>query len=382
MADEVLNQEPVAAGDAKSQPNWGRIALFAGLVAIFAFVAYSRQKEALEVWNTLRAGDPILIAGAMAIQVVYWFSFAAMYQTSYKVVGLHSRVRDLLPVWLGSLFVSIAAPAAAPAVFLDEAVRRGQSPAKATAGMLVLRLTDFGTLCVIIGFGIAAMATRLAVHPWQSKILLGHCIALTILVGVTLAWSGPLFLARWRPKALLTILTWVRDTVNRLFRSLGRPEPLTVKGDNDRIADNDWAMHHAANFTQSADLALANPARLIAPASVAVLAHFLDWASLHVMLSAYGIVVDPGISLIAFSVCLLYWIVSPTPDGVGFVETAVALTLVTVGVAQKHEAIAAAIAFRGITLYLPILIGGLCLPRLAAATRKPVVPDALSAAQT
>lgn len=338
--------------------------MFSCLFVIVVVVVYFRQKEALEVWNTLRAGNPWLIAAAMVVQVLYWVTFAAMYQTSYRVVGLPGRVRDLLPVWLGSLFVSIAAPAAAPAVFMDDAVRRGQSPAKVAAGILVLRLADFGTLTIFIAFGIAMMATRMEVHPWQSATLLGHCIALLILIGVTLAWSGPLFLARWKPSVLHSLLNWVRNVVNGAFRLLRRPEPLSVGG------DQDWASHHAEHFAQSADLALANPVRLLAPAAVATLAHLLDWASLHIMLDAFGIDADPGTSLIAFSVCLLYWIVSPTPDGVGFVEAAVALSLVTIGVAKQHEAIAAAIAFRGITLYLPVILGGICLPRLA--TRKSV----------
>jgi uncharacterized membrane protein YbhN (UPF0104 family) len=213
MTDNSVN-ETATEETTKPKSGWGRIALFATLFVIVVAVVYSRQKEALEVWHAIRAGNPGLIAAAMAVQVVYWTTFAAMYQTSYRVVGLQSRVRDLLPVWLGSLFVSIAAPAAAPAVFMDDAVRRGQSPAKVGAGILVLRLTDFGTLTIFIACGIAVMATRMNVHPWQSATLLGHCIALLILVGITLAWSGPLFLARWRPQALRSLLNWVRGVVN------------------------------------------------------------------------------------------------------------------------------------------------------------------------
>lgn len=360
MTDSTLNETTNSAPMTKKQTNWGRIALFAGLFIIVVAVVYFRQKEALQVWNTLRAGNPWLIAAAMVVQVVYWVTFAAMYQTSYRVVGLPGRVRDLLPVWLGSLFVSIASPVAAPAVFIDDAVRRGQSPARVAAAILVLRLADFGTLILLIGAGIAEMANRLDIHPWQSPALIGHCIALLLLIGITLAWTGPLFLARWKPSALHSVLNWARNVVNGTFHLLRRPEPL----------DADWATHHAEHFSQSADLALANPARLLVPTAVASLAHLLDWASLHIMLHAFGIAADPGTSLIAFSVCLLYWIVSPTPDGVGFVEAAVALSLVTIGVAKQHEAIAAAIAFRGITLYLPVIIGGICLPRLA--TRKSV----------
>lgn len=367
MTDNIAIETGKEEAAERPKGNGGRIALFAALFVIVVTIVYFRQKEALEVWHALRAGNPGLIVAAMAVQGVYWVTFAAMYQTSYRVVGLQSRVRDLLPVWLGSLFVSIAAPAAAPAVFMDDAVRRGQSPAKVGAGILVLRLTDFGTLTLFIASGIAVMATRMSMHPWQSKTLLGHCVALAILVGVTLAWSGPLFLARWRPQALRGLLNWVRGAVNGAFRLVRRPEPLPTGG------DHDWASYHTEHFAHSAELALANPSRLLAPAAVATLAHLLDWASLHIMLHAFGIDADLGTSLIAFSVCLLYWIVSPTPDGVGFVEAAVALSLVTIGVAEQHEAIAAAVAFRGITLYLPIIIGGFCLPRLAARKKEVVV---------
>lgn len=355
----VATLPPIADASPK---NVGRTVLLLTVVAVFAVVAYFQRGEVLKVWDELRQGDPLYIGGAMAVQGLYWITFAAMYKASYRVVGLHSRVRDLLPVWLASLFINIAAPAAAPAVFLDEAARRGQSPAKAAAGLLVLRLTDFGSLCVFIALGIAAMATRLAVHPWQSKVLLGHCVALAILVSVTLTWSAPLFLARWKPAALLSLLGLVRRVVNAAFRLIRRPEPL---GDT-------WAGEQATQFSHSADLALEKPVRLLVPVGMATLAHLLDWASLHLMLHAFGINADLQTSLIAFSVCLLYWIVSPSPDGVGFVEAAVALTLVTIGAANHPEAIAASVAFRGITLYLPVLIGAFCLPRLIA----PVKPAA------
>lgn len=348
---------PAATGD------WKRAALLVAIFAVFVVVAYIKREETLNVWNKLRRGDPVFIGMATVVQVIYWGAFGAMYRASYRVVGLRSRVRDLLPVWLASLFVNIAAPAAAPAVFLDEAARRGQPPAQAAAGMLVLRLTDFGSLCVFIAFGIAAMATRLAVHPWQSSVLLGHCAALGILVGVTLAWSAPLFLARWKPAALQSVLGGAKRLVNGAFRLVRRPEPLGT----------DWEARQAAQFTHSADLALSQPARLLAPLAVATVAHLLDWASVHLMLHAFGIDANPAVSLIAYSVCLLYWIVSPAPDGVGFVEVAVAATLVTIGAAQKGEAIAAALAFRGISLYLPVLIGAFCLPRLAVS--KPAITE-------
>lgn len=358
MTDSSINEKPQAPG--KSQNGLMRVALFAVLFIIVGVVVYVRQEEALKVWNTLRSGDPLMIAAAMVVQVVYWITVAAMYQTSYRVVGLQNRTRDLLPVWLGSLFVSIAAPAAAPAVFMDDAVRRGQSPARAAAGILVLRLADYGTLAVFIAFGIAMMSTRMSMHPWQSATLIGHCVALLIMVGITLAWGGPLFLARWKPQALRGVLNMVRNTVNGAFRMLKRQEPLGPYG------EEDWATHHAEHFSHSADLAFANPSGLLIPTTVATLAHLLDWASLHLMLGAFGIQADLGTSLIAFSVCLLYWIVSPTPDGVGVVEIAVAVTLVAIGAGTVEESAAAAIAFRGITLYLPILLGGLCLSRLAA----------------
>lgn len=363
MPEETNAPEPVAAVPPKN--NTGRILLLLGIVAVFAVVAYFQRGEVVNVWRELKQGKPFFVAAAMVVQVLYWITFAAMYKASYRVVGLHSRVRDLLPVWLASLFINIAAPAAAPAVFMDEAARRGQPPAKAAAGLLVLRLTDFGSLSVFIALGIAAMATRLAVHPWQSKILLTHCIALAGLLGITLAWSLPLFLARWQPRALLTLLRGVRRVINAVFRRLRRPEPLA----------DDWAAHQAELFGHSADLALEKPARLLAPVAVATLAHLLDWASLHLMLHAFGINADPQTSLIAFSVCLLYWIVSPAPDGVGFVEAAVALTLVTIGAAEKPEAIAASVAFRGITLYLPVVIGACCLPLLAAPVKPAATPD-------
>ena len=332
-----------------------RAAVLFAIAVVFCVVAYIKRDEAIKVWEKLKGGDPVFVAASVIVQVIYWFCFAAMYKSSYKVVGIVGRVRDLLPVWLASLFVNIAAPAAAPAVFLDDAARRGQSPARAAAGMLVLRLTDFGTLTVFIAAGVALMLPRTgATLAWW-----GHVAATIGLVGVTLVWSLPLFLAKFKPAALLWVLNRVARGVNGAFVLVKRPAPL----------NDDWANRQSEQFSLSANLALTDPRRLLAPIGVATVAHALDIVSLYFMLRAFGIDADITVCFAAFAVCLLYWIVSPTPDGVGFVEFAVAHTLTALHVAEPEQALAAALAFRGISLYLPVLIGGLCLPRLAAPVK-------------
>ena len=162
------------------------------------------------------------------------------------------------------------------------------------------------------------------------------------------------------------MLRGIQNLVNAVFRFFKRPEPLPHK-DN---THEEWAVSQVTQFRESAEMVFADPKRLLAPAGVAILAHLLNMFSLHVLLAAFDIGPDFGASLSAFSVCLLFWIVSPSPDGIGFVEGFVAHNLTKMHVAQWPAALAAALAFRGITLYLPVVIGAFCLPRLAATVKK------------
>ena len=65
---------------------------------------------------------------------------------------------------------------------------------------------------------------------------------------------------------------------------------------------------------------------------------------------------------IGYGVGTLAWMASPIPAGVGVVEGAMALAFTSLGIAPTRAAVIA-ITYRGISFWLPFLIGLFCLQK-------------------
>jgi uncharacterized protein (TIRG00374 family) len=73
----------------------------------------------------------------------------------------------------------------------------------------------------------------------------------------------------------------------------------------------------------------------------------------------------------SFSIGYLFYIVSPTPSGVGFVEGAMTLILTSLGLSLAIS-IVITLAFRGVTFWLTVLYGMLAM-RWVGLEQQPTV---------
>jgi len=71
----------------------------------------------------------------------------------------------------------------------------------------------------------------------------------------------------------------------------------------------------------------------------------------------FGVEFSAGTVIAGFSLFYLFLIVSPTPSGVGIVETLLPLALGSLRI-DLEEAVIVTLAYRGLTFWLPIALGG------------------------
>ena len=77
---------------------------------------------------------------------------------------------------------------------------------------------------------------------------------------------------------------------------------------------------------------------------------------LAVIFLAFNVPFSFGTIVAGFSLGYLFWIISPTPSGIGFVEGALTLGLTSMNVPLGAAAVIA-LAYRGVTFWFPMLIG-------------------------
>ncbi len=322
-----------------------RSLLFVLAVCAITLVLISRRDEAETVARTLARGHGEWIAAAACLQAVYFGLYAALYQASLRVAGVRLRIGKLLPIWFAATFLNVVTPAAGASLLVTEAARRANTgAARAAAGVVLVKIADVVSFFPLLAVALVYLLRRHDLKPYE----LAAAAASVALVGV---WCGVFGLGLWRPRLLLGLLRFVQNAVNAVAKRVRRARNAPP------LLPEDWANGQAREYTEAARACLSSPApRVITPFLFGFAAHLADIASLGCLFRAFGQTIAPGALVAGFAVGLLFWIVSVTPEGVGAVEGMMTLAFVSLGVPAARAAVVT-LAFRGLTFYLPVLLG-------------------------
>jgi phosphatidylglycerol lysyltransferase len=326
-----------------------RRVVFGLLIIGFVWVVVANFTEVQLLARTFAQGRWQLILAALAVQIIYYIVFTASYQAAFHAVEVQSHLWNLIPVTLGSLFVNVVAPAGGAggaALFVDDAKRHNQSPARATAGTLLQLIADFSSFTLVLIIGLIYLSTQHDMQPYE-------ILAAFILLGFTVGLSGILMLGLWRPALLQRLLGWLQRSANRLAVHF-KHAPL--------LAD-DWPDTNAADFISAASAIANHPLRLVRTWSLALAAHFLDITCLYILFMAFNQPILVGPLLAGYAMGVLFWVVSITPQGIGVVEGVMSLVYTSLGV-PSGIATTVSLAFRGLTFWLPLTLGFVLLRRV------------------
>jgi uncharacterized membrane protein YbhN (UPF0104 family) len=192
----------------------GRRWLFLLALVGLTLLVVTRFANLQNVAETLSQGLwPWVVAGFI-MHFIFFFLYALLYQSGFSTVGVRSRARDLLPLVFAAVFVNAIAPTAgagAGALFVDDAVQRGQSGARTIVGVILVLLADLGTLIPFIVAGTIFLSFQRDLRFYDT---IGS-IFFTIFVG---GLSGALVLAQSHTSQLRHLLGWLQQTVNQVGR--------------------------------------------------------------------------------------------------------------------------------------------------------------------
>jgi len=319
------------------------------LVLAFLVVVLTRLREIRHLLLTLGTGELGWLLVALLLQVLYYFLYAALYQSAFAIVGQKRRLLDILPVLLASLFVNVAAPsggASGFALFADDAARHGYSAARAAAGKMLAHVVDFSALAVVVFVG---MAYLFAVEDLR----LHHIVGASILLVIIAVQLGALLLGLWQPVRLRSMLAWVQATVNWVAARFRRPPALS----------DAWIHETTDELIEAAAGIARHRWGLVRSLGIALLAFLVDILSVYTLFLAFHQPIRPGPLVAGFAIGFLFWIVAITPQGIGVVEGAMTLVYVSLGV-PAATATVIAITFRGLTFWIPMIVGFLLLRSL------------------
>lgn len=319
------------------------------LIGSFGWLVISRFNEIENLALTLSQGVWLWVLVAALLQVGYQLSLAYIYQSAFATVGVTSRIRELLPIVMGALFINVVAPAggtAGLALFVDDAVQRKHSPARVTAGSMLSLVAIYIGFLIVLLISLTYLFFRQNLKSYQVAGSILFCIGASVIVSL-------LFMGLKWPAGLRRLLVGLQNFVNGLARKFKR-HPL--------LAEN-WGTKTSQELTESALAIWARPAGVARTISLSLLSHLIAITSLYTLFLAFRYPVPAGPIVAGYAIGYLFVIVSPTPQGLGIVEGVMPAVFINLGTPNAVATITI-LAYRGLTFWLPVFIGFLCLQRL------------------
>lgn len=324
--------------------------LFFWILVFLAFIVASLKFADLRsLYLSILKSDPAFIALALITQIFYFILFTITYKISFDMAGIKYTFKKLFPLTFVYIFVNVVAPtggASGPTLFATEASQRKESPIRALAGVLIANLGQFITFCVILFFGALYLYTMRSLELYQ-------IVASLLLVLLTCLLLAIIVLGIKKPHSLKIGLNWIINRLNSFFQFLHLEKRFS----------HDWVNESVREFSHASKEAVVQKKKLRSLVSYYFLVHLVNIASLYFVFLAFDQHILFRALVAGFVMGIVFQIIGITPYGIGLTESVMALTFSSLGV-PVSKAILITLTYRGITFWLPFIIGFILLRKI------------------
>lgn len=314
--------------------------LFVFFLAIgFVALSFSEIEQTLE---TLQRARPGFVFVAVLMLLGFLASETVAYQALYRLMGLDEKLRHLGLVVVASSFLNVVAPSGGVsgiAIFVDDARRRGFSPGRAAAAAALYLFLDYAAFLCVLALGIIVLFRRgnlgggeIGASALMALLFLG--IGILIYIG---SHSG-------------SQLGWVLTRLARLANKILHPFY-----QRDYIRET-RPHEFALEISEGLSILRTRHRGLLVPFAYTLVGKVLQTLILMFVFLAFGVDFSAGTVIAGFSISYLFLIISPTPSGIGVVETILPLALVSLRI-PVAEAVVVTLTYRGLTFWLPLALG-------------------------
>jgi len=304
---------------------------------------------------TLRNGDVKFLVFAAILQVFWLCNLALSYKSIYHALGIFVPFKELVIISGAVNFANIIAPSGGMsgiAILVDHARRKGYSSARSAITNTLLVEFEYLGFLVILAAGLIVLVRR------NSLTLTEIAASLILLAGAGLL-GFLLYLGTKSEAALDRTLTKLTLWVNKLLKPLIHREYLKVSR----------AHSFAAETVEGLNEIQKNPRNIILPAFFGLTSKILLLSTLATMFLAFHVPISIGTLVASFSIGFLFYLVSPTPAGLGFVEGALTLALISMYI-PLDTAVVITVAYRAFTFWLPLFFGMICFRFIVTSRTK------------
>lgn len=315
--------------------------LIIGIIAVCFLIANADYLA--QFLATLQTGALVPLVVATVLMLARHLVQAASYDAAFEAVGHKTGFWHNVVLIFSLVFINtfcLFSGATGVAFIIDDAHRTGADAGQSTSGAILSQIGYFAAILVIsvIGF-----LTMLLSGSMNVLFLIGG-----LLLAATLGILSSLFVVgHKRPRVLFRLFYAIEGLINRVLKLIKKH------------LKPGWARKTANSFISSANILAKNPSGTLVTVAYASFSAILNMACLVAIGYAFGCLNAPAL-VAAFAVAAISVILSPTPQGVGVVEAAIAAILTAHGT-PLATATAIALVYRGIMFWVPFCIGAVLL---------------------
>ena len=326
--------------------------IFILIVIIAAFFFVANLDYVTEIITTAQGGALVPIVLAIIIMIGRHVVQAMSYDAAFDAVGHRTGLWHNIVLIFSLVFINtfcLFSGATGVAFIIDDARRRGCDIGTATSGAVLSQIAYFAAVFVI---SITGFITMLVTGMVNVIFVIGG-----LLLAGTLLVLASFFLAGYfKPQWLVNAFTKIEGVLRKIMSKTKRTLPV------------DWGKGVADSFIRSARILAGNPRGTVITVIYASISAILNMMCLIAIGYAFGFT-DIGSLIAAFALAVISVLLSPTPQGVGVVEAAIAAVLTSAG-CPLSVATAIALVYRGIMFWIPFCIGALLLSQSGFFTAK------------
>jgi hypothetical protein len=312
--------------------------------------------------QTLQRGNWLYLLLAVFIEGLWLVNLTAQYHSIYRAVGIEDEtIKSLFPIIISANFINVIAPTAGMSgvtVLITRARNMKYSTARATVASTLFIESDYLGFIFVLAFGMIVLIRR---NSLGSAEIAGA--GLLVLAASVFAFL--LYLGMRSEQALSKALLKLTRLANLILRPF-------IHRDYLREAH---ALEFAHELVDGLNQLKSNPKSMVMPVLFALMNKALLLSIFTLVFLAFNVPVSIGTIIAGFSIGYLFMVVSPTPAGIGIVEGSLTLALTSMYIALGLATVIT-LAYRGITFWLPLLLGMLSI-RWINAHRLPEQPNIL-----
>ncbi len=317
--------------------------LFVVFSVLFA-IALLSLGELRHTWRTLHNSDVRYMGLDILLLVCWILNEAAGYHSIYRLMDIKENFRHLVLLSSAGGFINVVAPSGGfggVAVFVDDAGKRGLPRGMAAAVGALFLFLEYSAFLVVLGLGWAVYIRRSDLKP-------GEITASFILLAIVSSLGILIYIGSQSGEKLGRILGWFSHRINRILW------PFLHREYFHEIAAHEFGVEVASGLS----ILRKKRRGILVPFLFALNSKLLQTLILAMTFLAFDVPFTIGTIIAGFASAYLFLIVSPTPYGIGFVETLLPLALTSLSVAWE-DSVLITLMYRGITFWVPLFLGGI-----------------------